>query len=241
MQITVFEYHAKFGHFLRAEANASAPSYPIPPRTALLGLVGAILGVEKDAAQVVLAEAQFALAGKTPPMHWHKAKLRKDPPAPLPWSVKAGQKGSKTPAPEKATLIRQEWLFQPRFTIYAALPESFAHDFDERLRFRRWHFSPCMGLSEMLAELNWLRTCTAHALPEGMYHINTVVPAANSRLDSAVIFQQRIAVRQLRLPREVTPERVFRHAAYFVERDGNPIPAHTNAAWQAEDTIITFL
>lgn len=239
MQITVFEYSAKFGHFLRAEANASAPSYPIPPRTALLGLAGAVLGLEKDAAQVVLAEAQFALAGKIPATHWHKAKLRKDPPAPLPWTVKAGQKG--TDAPEKATLIRQEWLYQPRFTIYAAMPELFAHEFDERLRYRRWHFSPCMGLSEMLAELNWLRTSTAHALPEGIYRINTIVPAANSRLDSAVIFQERIAVRQLRLPREVTTDRVFRHAAYFVERDGNPIPAQTNGAWKVDDTTITFL
>ncbi len=239
MQITVFEYHAKFGHFLRAEANASAPSYPIPPRTALLGLAGAVLGLEKDTAPIVLAEAQIALAGKIPATHWHKAKLRKDPPAPLPWTVKAGQKGSD--APEKATLIRQEWLYQPRFTIYAALPESLAHEFDERLRYRRWHFSPCMGLSEMMAELNWLSVSTVHALPEGSYRINTIVPAVNSRLDSTVIFQERIAVRQLRLPREVTAERVFRHAAYFVERDGYPIPAHTKAAWRMEDKIIMFL
>jgi len=239
MQITVFEYHAKFGHFLRAEANASAPSYPIPPRTALLGLAGAILGLEKDNAQVTLAEAQFALAGKIPATHWHKAKLRKDPPAPLPWTVKAGQKGSDTP--EKATLIRQEWLFQPRFTIYAAMPESFTHEFDERLRYRRWHFSPCMGLSEMLADLNWLGMFTARPLPEGAHRINTIVPVAHSQFDSAAIFQEQIAVRQLRLPREVTPERVFRHAAYFVEREGNPIPAHTNAAWEVEDKIIIFL
>jgi CRISPR-associated protein Cas5h len=239
MQITVFEYHAKFGHFLRAEANASAPSYPVPPRTALLGLTGAVLGLEKDAAPVVLAEGQFALAGRIPATHWHKAKLRKDPPAPLPWTVKAGQKGSDTP--EKATLIRQEWLFQPRFTIYAALPESFMNAFDERLRYRRWHFSPCMGLSEMLADLNWLGMFTAQLLPEGAHRINSMVPAAHSQLDSAVIFQERIAVRQLRLPREVTPDRVFRHAAYFVERDGNPIPARTNAAWKVEDKIIAFL
>lgn len=239
MQITVFEYRAKFGHFLRAEANASAPSYPIPPRTALLGLAGAILGLEKDAAQVVLAEAQFALAGKIPATHWHKAKLRKDPPAALPWTVKAGQKGSD--APEKATLIRQEWLFQPRFTVYATMPESFTNEFDERLRFRRWHFSPCMGLSEMLADLNWLGMFTARALPEGAHRINTIVPVAASQLDSVAVFQERIAVRQMHLPREVTPERVFRHAAYFVEREGNPIPVHTAAAWQFENKVILFL
>lgn len=239
MQITVFEYHAKFGHFLRAEANASAPSYPMPPRTALLGLAGAVLGLEKDAAQAVLAEAQFALAGKIPATHWHKAKLRKDPPAPLPWTVKAGQKGSDTP--EKATLIRQEWLYQPRFTIYAAMPESLAHEFDERLRYRRWHFSPCMGLSEMLADLIWLGTFEARALPEAVYRIATVVPEITAQLDSASVFNDKLAVRQLRLPREVTPDRVFRHAAYFIERDGKPIPVRTNIAWEVKDKAILFL
>jgi CRISPR-associated protein Cas5h len=241
MQITVFEFNAKFGHFLRAEANASAPSYPVPPRTALLGLVGAILGLEKDAAQAILAEAQMALAGRIPATHWHTAKLRKDPPASLPWTVKAGQRGSKTPAPEKATLIAQEWLFQPHYLVYAALPSTYAAEIDERLRQRRWHFSPCMGLSEMLADLNWLGTFEAQALPEAIYRISTVVPEAMAQLDSASVFNDELAVRHLRLPREVTPDRVFRHAAYFVERDGKSIPVRTYAAWEVEDKTIMFL
>ncbi len=239
MQLTVFEFTARFGHFLRAEANASAPSYPVPPRTALLGLLGAILGLEKDAAQVALAEAQIALAGKIPVTHWHTAKLRKDPPAALPWTVKAGQKGSDTP--EKATLIAQEWLFQPRFVVYAALPATYAAELDERLRRRRWHFSPCMGLSEMLANLNWVGTFDARALPEAVYRIATVVPEAAAQLDSAGVFNNQLAVRHLRLPREVTPGRVFRHAAYFIERDGKPIPVRTNAAWEVEEKAIMFM
>ncbi len=239
MQVTVFDFTAKFGHFLRAEANASAPSYPVPPRTALLGMLGAVLGLEKDATQVALAEAQIALAGKIPATHWHTAKLRKDPPAALPWTVKAGQTGSTVP--EKATLIAQEWLFQPHYVVYAALPATYATELDERLRRRRWHFSPCMGLSEMLADLNWLGTFDACPLPQGVYDIATVVPQAAAQLDSAAVFNHQLAVRHLRLPREVTPDRVFRHAAYFIERDGKPIPAHTNGAWKVDDKIIMFL
>ncbi len=239
MQVTAFKYSAKFGHFLRAEANASAPSYPVPPRTALLGLAGAVLGLEKDSAQVKLAEAQFALAGKIPATHWHTAKFRKDPPAALPWIVKAGQKGTTTP--EKATLIAQEWLFKPQFIVYAALPAPYGSELDQRLRERRWHFSPCMGLSEMLADLRWLGSFIAQPLLEGAYRVHTMVSQASARLDSAVVFQEKIAVRQLRLPREVTPDRVFRHAAYLVERDGQAIPVNTSSAWKVEDQVIMFL
>ena len=38
MRVVRFRYQGRVGHFLRAEMNASALSYPVPPRTALLGL-----------------------------------------------------------------------------------------------------------------------------------------------------------------------------------------------------------
>src|SRR5207302_1999151 len=49
MKVVCFEYRAKYGHFLRAEANANGVTYPVPPRTALLGLIAAVLGLPKDA------------------------------------------------------------------------------------------------------------------------------------------------------------------------------------------------
>ena len=49
MEVVTFVWQAKYGHFLRAESNVNALTYPVPPRTAVLGLLGAILGLEKDA------------------------------------------------------------------------------------------------------------------------------------------------------------------------------------------------
>ena len=80
----VFEYAGRFGHFLRAEASVSALSYPVPPRTALLGMIGAVLGLEKDTPQVELKDALIAVSGPVPATHWHRVKFRKDPPAALP-------------------------------------------------------------------------------------------------------------------------------------------------------------
>ena len=91
----VFEYAGRFGHFLRAEASVSALSYPVPPRTALLGMIGAVLGLEKDTPQVELKDALVAVSGPIPETHWHRVKLRKDPPAPLPRKVKKGDKADR--------------------------------------------------------------------------------------------------------------------------------------------------
>lgn len=110
--VVVFEYAGRFGHFLRAEASVSALSYPVPPRTALLGMIGAVLGLEKDTPQVELKNAMIAVSGRIPETHWHRVKLRKDPPSALPRKVKAGAKGSSTD--ERATSTSRSGSSTPR-------------------------------------------------------------------------------------------------------------------------------
>lgn len=232
----VFEYVGRFGHFLRAEASVSALSYPVPPRTALLGTIGAVLGLEKDAPQVELKDALIAVSGPIPETHWHRVKLRKDPPAALPRSVKRGAKGTSTG--ERATLNKQEWLFEPRYTVTACLPEKHHAVFASRLRERRWHYSPCMGLSEMAARLELVGEGSAVALPAG-----SEVPCASvARRDGAVLDGRRtleasadggpLALLPQRMPREVTTERVFTHADYLIERSGLPIPLKAENAYE---------
>jgi CRISPR-associated protein Cas5h len=236
LPIVTFRYRAKFGHFLRAEASVSALTYPVPPRTALLGMIGAVLGLPKDAPQVELRDSLIAVSGRVPQTHWHRVKLRKDPPAPLPRKVKKGAKGSSSP--EKATLIKQEWLFEPDYTITASLPEKYHKVFAERLRDRRWHYSPCMGLSEMIASLEFLSEGEAIRLPPG----SEIMCSTVSRKDEVSVDGNRaletsssgtpLAILPLRMPREVTPERIFTHADYLIERSGQPIPLQTDNAWQ---------
>lgn len=243
MKTIVFQYRGKVAHFLRAEANKSATTYPVPPRTVLIGLLGAILGFGKDEPQIVLQDAQLALSGIVPRTHWHNVKLRKDPPAALPYAVKANAKSEKTTAPEKPALIRQEWLWQPHYTIYASLPEPHHENLYERLKEHRWHFTPCLGLSEMMGEVNLLEkeNCEAASLPYGSYRVNTVVPQHEGQLDMELAFKEGLALQSLRMPRSVTGERIFTHASYYVERDAKPIPFITGAAWRVGNETVVFL
>lgn len=232
----VFEYAGRFGHFLRAEASVSALSYPLPPRTVLMGMIGAVLGMEKDTPQVELKDALIAVSGPIPETHWHRVKLRKDPPSALPHKVRRGAKGSSTD--EKATLIKQEWLFEPRYTVTACLPEKHHAEFASRVRERRWHYSPCMGLSEMAARIELINEGTAVALPAR----SEVSCASVVRRDRAVLDGRRtleasgnsgpLAILPQRMPREVTEDRVFTHADYLIERSALPIPLRTDSAYE---------
>jgi len=236
-----FRLKGRFGHFLRADAGASAISYPVPPRTVIMGIAGAVLGLPKDQPQVVLEPLEIAIAGRIPLTHWHKAKLRKDPPDSLPYEIKRMQKQEKNTKPEKATLIAQEWLFEPSYEIWAGLPEPYHSELEGRLKERRWHFQPFLGLSEMMADLEYIGTVVAKKLREGIYPVETVMRQEHVKPDIERIYNDKLAINLLRMPRTVTPERVFSHAGYLLERDGRPVPVRTARAYLARKRVLMFL
>ena len=241
MKLISFRLRGHFAHFLRAEASASALSYPFPPRTVILGILGAVLGLPKDEPQVVLEPANIAVSGKIPKTHWHRAKLRKDPPAPLPHIIKRAQKMDKPTVPEKATLILQEWLLEPDYTIWVSIPEPYNAKLEERLVHRRWHFQPSLGLSEMMADIEYLGLNDCSLLPEGIYDIQSVFPQDTGALDMEQIFERELVINSLQMPRSVTSDRIFSHCTYFAERDARVIPVNTEQAYKSDNKVLMFL
>ncbi len=236
-----FILRGRFGHFLRSEAGVSALSYPIPPRTSILGLLGAVLGLSKDMPQEVLEPAYIALAGKCPVTHWHRVKLRKDPPEALPRTVKRSQKIDKNTKDEKPALINQEWMFNPEYQIWAGLPEPYHSQLECRLKERCWHFQPCLGMSEMLADLVYVNSIQVKELPQGRHRVCSVVKQDNAILDVTQVYQDGIALQILKMPYQVDKNRVFTHASYLVEKDSKPIPVITDKAYEADGRILMFL
>lgn len=230
---------AKYGHFLRAEANTNALTYPVPPRTAILGLLAAILGLEKDNLAKTLENAQIALTlpDGLPQRFTHKVKLRKDPPTALPWTVKKTQKADKESAPEKATLNLQEWLWQPHFHVHVTLPEQpdLFNELVERIQNRRWYFCPCMGLSELLADVKFLNYSTATKCKEELVEIRGLCP--KNAIEKVMANQAPLGIQLLRLPYKVTSDRVFEHQSYYLEYRGQPFSVKTDKAFELSEKL----
>lgn len=237
MNAVCFEYRAKYGHFLRAEANANGVTYPLPPRTALLGLIAAILGLPKDALARELAEAVIAAGGPVPHRFWHRAIVRKDPPAPLSWRIKKTDKGSSSE--QRPFRFPQEWLWLPRYRVWASLPGAHQADLTARLRDRRWYFTPCMGLSEMLADVELVYEADTQELPGGLYQIASVAPQASGQVATEQSADAGLTLQCLRMPAFVTEDRVFSHRAYWLEHQGRPFPFETDGALRVgPETVI---
>lgn len=248
MRVVRFRYHGRVGHFLRAEMNASALSYPVPPRTALLGLIGNILGLSKDEAPRVLSGAAIGVRGKVPRKHYHHANVRKEFPAALPLWMKPARTVDGTEDHTGAGFVSQvvqEWLLDPNFVVYAASPDprGWIADLEARLRSGRTHFTPCLGLAWMLARVEWGEAHDGEPLPHGVHDVATVCPRrdGNELELSQLADRQHHAVQEVRMPSDVTPDRVFVHANYYLEMQGRPIPVRTANAWSSGEEAIIFL
>ena len=236
----VFRYNGKFAHFLRAEANVSAPSYPFPSRTILLGLAGAILGLGKDTPQTTLNGSRFAVFGRAADTHWHTATFRQTYPAPLPAVIDKKNKGSS--ADQKLPKqIMQQWLIKPDYTVFAQLPSTYHETFMQRIKERRWHFSPCLGLSEMAARIDLIDVLPIEPLGYGAHSICTVVRKSRVELDMEKMMDSDTAVQSIRMPRQVTENREFSHEDYLYEINANPLPVHTADALNVGEWTIQWL
>jgi CRISPR-associated protein Cas5h len=247
MHLVRFRYFGRVGHFLRAEMNASALSYPVPPRTALLGLLGNILGLAKDEAPHRLGDAAIAVAGAIPRRHYHRANVRKHFPAALPVVIRPART-DEGPAEEvgggAVSQVIQEWLIRPEFTVYVGMddPGAWLADLEARLREGRTHFTPCLGPAWMIAQVEFGDAGEAEPLPLAVHDVRTVCPRPAGPLElPQLIKRQGHAVQEVRMPRTVTPDRVFQHENYYLEMEGRPVPVRTSRAWSFREEAVVFL
>jgi len=68
MNVLIFDITGRFGHFRKYYSNSSALSFGLPPRTTICGMIGAIMGWERDSYYewMLRDQCKIALACKSP-------------------------------------------------------------------------------------------------------------------------------------------------------------------------------
>lgn len=64
MKVIVFDLYGKFAHFRKFYTNSSSLSYSIPPRTTIEGMIGALLGYDRDSYYDILGADKLKIAVK---------------------------------------------------------------------------------------------------------------------------------------------------------------------------------
>src|SRR5262249_38764351 len=110
-----------------------------------------------------------------------------------------------------------------------------------RLRERRWHYLPCLGLANMLAELEFVEEGEAEPLPAGVHRVVTVAPRDAGEIDLPAASAANLTLQSLRMPYQIDARRVFRHRSYWLEREARAFPMKTDQAYQCGSAVVVWL
>jgi CRISPR-associated protein Cas5h len=240
-RLIVFELSGEYGHFRKFNTTTSPLTYPIPTRTALTGLLGAVLGIERETApgrfpaNVVPVQELFgsSVCGLTVQL---LAPVKK---------VNIGfnllDTGNSFFEIKKSgrTQIEFELLKNPSFRVFVHhQDEAIVDKLAERMTGKAHHFTPYLGLSQFTATLQNATATTATECTG----LGTSVPiqsAVNLSLITAsqpIDFNRDAHYYVETMPVELSRERVVaRYGEVLVDADGGAVAVYADRWFETPD------
>lgn len=236
-EILIFDISSEYGHFRKYNTTTSPLTYSIPTRTAIAGMLGAILGVEREISDGVYPE------GVTPVQELF-SKENADIAVQVIHSVKKeyvaiNLVNTKTSFYDltKAgrTQIEFELLKNPGYRIYLAIEKNkeLFTDLLERIKTRRHHFSPYLGLAQFTANIDFVgisRALLRENPQKEIVEIMTAVNLSQIQAENPVDFDYSAIYSANNMPMEMNRIReVSEYSEVLIEKNGKNIktrPSH---------------
>jgi len=231
--VLAFDLWGDYGHYRKIYTTTSPLTYSIPPRTALVGLLGAIMGFGKDEYLCYLSKSNARIAVRV------LNKIRKITVAENLIDTKAA--GRMMNRIRNRTQIKMELLKEPKYRVYVSLDnETHQENLYDKLRRHQSIYTPCLGLSEHIANFRYVDRYEA----EEMENVSTEVVTAIPRpLILEMMFEEGKEYIEETMPVEMSPDRVVReYTPIVVEQSGKPIKSRVVGCSKLDNgEYITFL
>jgi len=218
----IFDIWGDYAHFKKYYTTSSPLTFSIPPRTALIGLISAIIGIDKKKYLSVMTKdkAKIAIRIINPIKKVRMTQNLID--------TKGGywrpvKRGSLT----GHTQIRFEYLKEPKFRIYFRHSDINLYELLKmNLKSHKSAYTPCLGISELIADFGFIaETSIVNGTNDKDFaNIHTVIPL--DILKEIDLLEPGRKYFKERIPVEMLPERIvteYREILYEVE--GKPIRA----------------
>lgn len=234
-EILIFDISSEYGHFRKYNTTTSPLTYSIPTRTAIAGVLGAILGMEREITNGVFPE------GATPVQEFF-GKANCDIAVQILRSVKkenvainlintAGAREhfyNLTKAGR--TQIEFELLKEPRYRVFLALKDTDTlHKLAERIRLKKHHFSPYLGLAQFTATIEFVGLTKADYFQSDGNDYIEIISAVNLTKvigEPPVEFDYSAMYSANNMPVEMNRLReVQEYSEVLIEKNGQPVKA----------------
>lgn len=160
----IFDVYGEYGHFRKFNTTTSPLTYSIPTPSAIFGLLGAVIGIEREDSHNKVREGcphlreifsvNNASIAVKPLSEIKKVNIgfnllnTKSDNAYFNIEKKKNEHGR--------TQIEYEILKDPKFRIYLVWSHPLRNELTERLKSKRYFFNPYLGLSQMTANINYV-------------------------------------------------------------------------------------
>ncbi len=180
-EFLVFDVSGRYATFKIPETTRGALTFPFPPRTAILGLIGAILGLPRNsywdeanpirnsiiALEVIQPGRRVGIT-----VNFTQTKYPTrigDVMIPIP-SDPETQRGMNTQQ-------RLDLLVEPKFRFYVDLnDDELTNDLELAIQEHVFTYPPYLGHANMLAELDFIARCGYKRLAAGEHIVSSIVP-----------------------------------------------------------------
>jgi len=216
-KLLAFDFWGQYGHFKKIYTTTSPLTYSIPPRTAVTGLIGAIIGLDKTEyiRHFTKQDAEIAIRLLNPVK---KVTLSEN-------LIDTKKAGLMMNVIKQRTQIRIELLKDPRFRIYLRhSDQTLMEKLTKYLEEHRSVYTPCLGLSEHIANFRMAGTHEAEdVLGEEKIQAVTAVPENKIR---EMEFEIDLEYVQENMPNEMNSDRVVtEYTSVILEQQAQPIKA----------------
>lgn len=223
-RILAFDLWGPYAHYKKIFATTTALTYPIPVKTSIFGLVGAIVGFEKsDNAYLKHFQPGDCRIGIQimRPLAFQRINI----------NLRAVFGPMKPTDNRKPTLM--EFVYQPAYRIFFTHRDQILmEDLRSCLVEKRSVFTPSLGLASLLANFEWVGEAPYQEIESGEYvPIHTVIPRRRLvRLNPELAFQDGnriVEISQYALEMD-TERNVLDRDDVILDQRGMPISAEVS-------------
>jgi CRISPR-associated protein Cas5h len=171
MPIVAFNLWGDYAHFRKYYTTTSPLTFSLPPRTALMGIIGAICGLKKESYLAALAHESIGVAvSLINPV----AKVRI---AENLINTKIAPLMARIPSQSGHIQVRFELLKNPCYRVYVSLKDAALQStLKEMLAAHRCVYTPYLGISELIANFCFIGEYEAEAItPDDYVNIRSAV------------------------------------------------------------------
>ena len=228
-EVLIFDLQGEYGHFRKYNTTTSPLTYSIPTRTAIAGILGAILGMERELRDGVYSEG-------AEPVQEFFSKERSDIAVQIINGVKKENIGFNLINTKKSfydltqagrTQIEFELVKDVHYRVYLAMHDSSKfEELLERIVHKRHHFTPYLGLAQFTTIVEFVQKATAQKV-QGNNEFTDIITAVNmSKLqgEPPVKFQREFFYSANNMPISMNRDReVLEYSDVLIEKNGNPL------------------